>query len=82
MRAARPPGAPVVLRWIFGSAVAAMCALAFAWPYAVSADPSHPVFKPAAIAALVVFLAALVALLTWRVRDSSKHQAACRARRT
>ena len=63
----RPPGALAMLRGIFGIAIAAMCALTFVWPFAVSTDPSHPVFKTVAIAALLVFLATLATLLVERV---------------
>jgi hypothetical protein len=47
-----------------------MCALAFAWPFVVSSDPADPVFKPVAIATLLIFFASLAALLVGRVRHS------------
>jgi hypothetical protein len=56
--------------WI---SVAAMVALTFAWPFVVSADPAQPLFKPVAIAVLVVFLASMLAILVDR---------ACKAPRT
>ena len=47
--------------------VAAMLALTFVWPLAVSADPAHPEFKGAAIVTFILFFAALSALLVLRL---------------
>ena len=60
------------MRRIFGLAIAAMCVLAFAWPFVVSAEPADPVFKPVAIATLLIFFVTLVALLVERVRHSGR----------
>ena len=43
--------------------VAAMLALTFVWPLAVSADPANPEFKAAAIVTFILFFATLAALL-------------------
>ena len=55
------------LRRIFGCAIAAMCLLAFAWPFAVSPDPSQPIFKLVAITTLIVFFVSMIALLIARI---------------
>jgi hypothetical protein len=60
-------------RAVLWSSVAAMLALTFAWPFAVSADPAQPLFKPVAIATLVAFLASMLAVLV---------EKACKAPRT
>lgn len=60
-------------RWALACSVVAMCGLTFIWPFMVSADPSHPVFRFAAVAALTCFLSALVAILA---------EKACKAPRT
>jgi len=52
-----------ISRWTLACSVAAMCGLTFIWPFLVSADPSHPAFRIAAVAALICFLSALVAIL-------------------
>ena len=60
-------------RWVLAGSIAVICALTFVWPFAVSADPSHPAFRAAALTALISFLSALVVILV---------EKACRARRT
>jgi uncharacterized membrane protein len=60
-------------RWTLAGSIVAICALTFVWPFTVSPDPSHPGFRVAAIATLVCFLAALVAILV---------EKACRVPRT
>ncbi len=55
------------LLYFFRFTIAAMCALTFVWPFAVSPDPSQPVFKWVAIATLISFLAALIAVLIARL---------------
>ena len=55
-------------RTTLSASVLAMCLLTFGWPFAVSTDPSHPVFKGAAIATLLAFLLSLAALLACKLR--------------
>jgi hypothetical protein len=52
-----------ILLAFFRGTIAVMCALTFVWPFAISADPSQPVFKWVAIATLILFFASLVLLL-------------------
>ena len=51
--------------------VAASAFLALAWPFVVSADRDDPVFRVLAIATLIVFFAALIALCAIRIRERS-----------
>ena len=54
-------------RAVLWLSIAAMCTLTFVWPFAVSAEPDQPAFKAAAIASLLLFLGALLALLAGRI---------------
>jgi membrane protease YdiL (CAAX protease family) len=60
-------------RWLLAGSIVVICMLTFVWPFAVSPDPSHPLFRIIAIAALTVFLFALTAILFGK---------ACKAPRT
>lgn len=55
-------------RTILWASVAAICVLTFVWPFAVSPDPAHPVFKVAAIATFAAFLVSLAVLLACKPR--------------
>ena len=55
------------LLYFFRLTIAAMCALAFVWPFVVSTDPSQPIFKAVAVATLIFFLASLITLLIARL---------------
>ena len=57
-----------IARMTLSASVLAMCLLTFGWPFAVSTDPSHPVFKVAAIATLLAFLLSLAVLLACKLR--------------
>lgn len=63
----------IASRWLLAGSIVVICILTFVWPFAVSPDPSHPLFKIIAIAALTVFLVALTAILV---------EKACKAPRT
>ena len=63
----------ITSRWLLAGSIVVICMLTFVWPFAVSPDPSHPLFKIIAIAALTVFLLALAAILV---------EKACKAPRT
>ncbi len=61
-------GMPALARWLLGISVAAIVALTFIWPYALSPDPADPRFRVAAIAAFVAFLGSVLALAVARLR--------------
>lgn len=61
-------GLPALARWLLGLSVAAIVALTFVWPFAVSPDPADPCFRIAAIATFLVFLGSLAALVVARLR--------------
>ena len=56
-----------LIQGIHFAAIAAMGLLTFIWPLAISADPAHPGFKVAAIAAAVAFFVSLAVLLAARI---------------
>jgi hypothetical protein len=58
------------MRTVLWVSTAAICALTFVWPAAISADPEQAAFKLPAIAALIVFFAALLGLLAKRIREA------------
>ena len=57
-----------IARIVFWMSVAAMCLLTFVWPFAVSADASHPVYRVAATFTLLAFFASMLVLLARRAR--------------
>jgi hypothetical protein len=59
---------PRLLRWILAASVVSACLLTFVWPFAVSADPADPTFRPLAIGTFIVLLAAVVLLAFLRLR--------------
>lgn len=56
------------LRILVDAAAIAAALLAFGWPLAVSTKPDDALFKPIAIATLMVFLVSLAVLLAIKAR--------------